>query len=1284
MRVLWFLPICKKMADPVIRVKRSTVQGKTPTTGQLGLGEIAINHYDGKIFIRQDTGGVGIATTVISIGVQGAQGVQGAVGAQGSQGVQGATGDQGSQGVQGAVGAQGVQGATGAQGVQGATGAQGVQGAVGAQGAGGLTTTTATAVTASADQAIVNQDNGNSSTWYGRVLSKNSTSDKASFLGSYGSVAGVFAHNNVLNAWADLYVNTVDGSTGGAVRMPSSVLVNGSQVWHSGNDGSGSGLDADTLDGVSSGSFLRSDTNDTMNYALAWDYAEWDFSWGSHGSGSGSQPISIRVWDNYSQSGSPSSFGTILDIYGYSGHEHDQLYFYQGSILHRYGWYGNDNWSSWYTVWTSNNDGAGSGLDADLLDGLNATSANTGSTIVARDSNGDFNARYINATNFADGIGSYNVNLGSSGIEGRGLVAGYSGGSYGGIGFNVRHTTTGGSWIAPLADTSSYLLFTAGGFAFYGAGAGTAGRTLSYTSLATLSSGGNLVLAGGSHTANGNTIWHAGNDGAGSGLDADLLDGLNATSANTGSTIVARDSNGDFSARYISAASITSSGSVSAAGASGFYSTTFASNARNPIWRFANADGYGLSYFQGSAGVSPSGGGDTIGFHFGTATAAGSLLQLNNGSGAVINGTLQVTGAITGTASSSNLLNALSSYVWSSSTLPNSYNLGIQCSFVGPSVGEGSWQSYGSVMNMMTYSGGGGSLQLYVPYSPSYGGNGLQVRFGNYDVSSGNSWTSWKTLWDSGNDGAGSGLDADLLDGLSSGSFLRSDAGTTWTDSCYFRGSATYGFRFNDNADSINALTVNNSGTCTAYADFRAPIFYDSNNTNYYCDPASTSTFFQINLTGRLAIDNPADYASTAITSLSTAPIDSYIQYDPSAGTSVVYYPMIHQTALYNSGYRNHTSYGLLKRSSGYEAAHYFAIGGSDSAPTESFFLNYGGSISHTNGYVFISGSARTPILYDGDNTGYYADPDGTSRLNIVKPNIITSPYDGTNSGITRSSYAYSFGFQESGSWSGSYPDLVIQYHTGLTFAANSSYDGMTFKKDYNDDTVIFRVNGGSNYLYKYNWLYTNTTGFYSDTNSWHMLPNSVSSYGGTLLRGSRNGWYGIHFESGGNIPHVMFDGSANGGFYYESGGRWALYYSYANASWGVNTSSTSSTASLYVSGNIYTTGNLNSASDARLKDNVVAIKGSLDKVLKLRGVNFTWNNLKENDENYGKTQMGFIAQEVEPIIPEVVTYAEDVDQYAVNYGQITALLTEAIKEQNEVINTLKTEIENLKNKLGE
>jgi hypothetical protein len=101
---------------------------------------------------------------------------------------------------------------------------------------------------------------------------------------------------------------------------------------------------------------------------------------------------------------------------------------------------------------------------------------------------------------------------------------------------------------------------------------------------------------------------------------------------------------------------------------------------------------------------------------------------------------------VTGASGSAPLLSALGLYVWSASTLPTGYNQGIQCSFV-----YGGWPSYGSVMTMNTYSGGGGALQLYVPYSPTYGGTGLQVRFGNYDVSSGNSWTSWKTLLASDN-----------------------------------------------------------------------------------------------------------------------------------------------------------------------------------------------------------------------------------------------------------------------------------------------------------------------------------------------------------------------------------------------------------------------------------------------------------------------------------------------------------------------------------------------------
>jgi hypothetical protein len=67
----------------------------------------------------------------------------------------------------------------------------------------------------------------------------------------------------------------------------------------------------------------------------------------------------------------------------------------------------------------------------------------------------------------------------------------------------------------------------------------------------------------------------------------------------------------------------------------------------------------------------------------------------------------------------------------------------VSAGFVNSDSGFG---SYGSVLTARTYSGGGGTLQLYAPYSPTYGGTRLKARFGNYDSGSGNSWTDLKEL----------------------------------------------------------------------------------------------------------------------------------------------------------------------------------------------------------------------------------------------------------------------------------------------------------------------------------------------------------------------------------------------------------------------------------------------------------------------------------------------------------------------------------------------------------
>lgn len=106
-----------------------------------------------------------------------------------------------------------------------------------------------------------------------------------------------------------------------------------------------------------------------------------------------------------------------------------------------------------------------------------------------------------------------------------------------------------------------------------------------------------------------------------------------------------------------------------------------------------------------------------------------------------------------------------------------------------------------------------------------------------------------------------------------------------------------------------------------------------------------------------------------------------------------------------------------------------------------------------------------------------------------------------------------------------------------------------------------------------------------------------------------------------------------------------------------------------------------NNTSDARLKKNITTIPNALEKVMALRGVYFDFKDMEGVYKTLPKNrQVGFIAQEVEPILPEVVTAGSDGIKM-LGYGSVTALLTEAIKEQQLEIEQLKLEIEQLKNR---
>jgi len=88
--------------------------------------------------------------------------------------------------------------------------------------------------------------------------------------------------------------------------------------------------------------------------------------------------------------------------------------------------------------------------------------------------------------------------------------------------------------------------------------------------------------------------------------------------------------------------------------------------------------------------------------------------------------------------------------------------------------------------------------------------------------------------------------------------------------------------------------------------------------------------------------------------------------------------------------------------------------------------------------------------------------------------------------------------------------------------------------------------------------------------------------------------------------------------------------------------------------------------SDARYKKNIYTINHSLDKVIQLRGVEYEMRKEEFPSMQFTEgTQMGLIAQEVEKIIPEVVT--TNVDGYkSVDYAKLVPLLIEALKEQQQ------------------
>jgi hypothetical protein len=494
---------------------------------------------------------------------------------------------------------------------------------------------------------------------------------------------------------------------------------------------------------------------------------------------------------------------------------------------------------------------------------------------------------------------------------------------------------------------------------------------------------------------------------------------------------------------------------------------------------------------------------------------------------------------------------------------------------------------------------------------------------------------------------------------------LGSVRGTVW-------GAAFIGVGGNDSYPTV-AYTFHYGGYASAPESWRAQIFYDNNDTGYYTDPNSTSRL------------------NTTVTNVSYLGVDTNKGYAQGYGT---YSSQLHRIARitfdWNATY-NQEEHGIFSTdingsysdsmsinsfndinlrvdsnnndNQSYVRFHHHSTGSNQFA-----YVGYDGSqfLAFFSGILYGGSSARSPIFYDYDNTGFYLDPNNTSELNrigTVRTNnflYLDNNYGHSVVGVY-SSYRYqgvfamgdAYKLPASGETTGNLYGIAWSHPNAGGTAGNLNTHGALILENGSflaalSGSIRCRDDMRAPIFYD-----QNDTQYYVNPNSTTSL-RTIGSW-----RSNSDSW----------------DGEFSGKIQYHSS-NW--YFQYAGNMLFRN-SGGSNVFNVDQSGNTVASGNITAYSDVRIKENIVTIDSALNKVLNLRGVYY---NKIGNPER----RVGVIAQEIETVLPEVVrciletnpSTGETQELLAVDYGNITGLLIEATKEQNQEIIDLKNRVAQL------